>query len=1316
MEVVSQAAEYGFSEKNLNTAIKNRGNISRLKNFFSKAQEGAELTVGFFGGEILSDTDKNSFSDLVTDWLKNYFSKSEFNVVNAGKKATDVLCDMYRMDGEMLSHRPDLVIIESSYNDFSSEPYEGLLRKVLSSGAAVIVLSCCCQNVVALCEHYGLPLIDIGDGVLKSEATDRQKITALITEYFLSDVIGDEKNGGDDTLPDALFSELYQKTITSSYCMIIPFDAGSFNIYNDCDLFENGWISCGSKPLRFDARNAKEVHLMVLFSSDENMGSAEIEVNGHKTVVDCHVENGNEYVKAVKIFSSDTPQYASIRITPKDADKNFIFLRVGVAYDYEEQTDFGNQALQNELIAKSCAYFDDTVAVLCDERPDFDVKEADRVIGFLRNSGYYVHKITVKELCSKKKDKIGAFLIIPNASSVPAVCAAHIDNYWKQGGLVLTLGGVLFAKYVDMVDGKWQEIPLNDNEFDAALSGKTAPIAIEGITPTYKTYKCNNVTEFFGMENIGGCGTPFRIEKPLRVVSPVVRPKGDGYRMDRKNRFIPLVGIGGKSDRTPGNLGTAAFIMLSDTMGHLPTTAGNRVGNVSDTTCGSLIASIGITDQNLMDISGVPETLLFMLSRMKRGLFIFEGGADKYAYNKGDRIVFGAKVLNISQDFKNVTVKISVDDGEKTVYQYEKNGLTAPRKYTEFEFCCDCIELDKCTVKCELLYDGSVIDNVEQEMQAYTPCHSNDPDDFVRVEKDNFVLKGKKWYPFAINYWPIYCPSIERNEYWKGWLDKSNYIPDEVEKDLICLEKSGINCLFIRLDGVAFQRIDTTFKDFLLRCRDHNMKILLSYPNATCPVYYNSDAFRKMMELFGLVNDPIVFSHDISWEIGHQPASFLYRNYWDKPWAEWLEERYGSIENAEKDFGVKVDRTPDGRITIPRDEELISEGPWKVKVAAYRRFIEDYYSRLWNEAVGDMKKIDPNHLTSFRRGVLVNRSMAYNITNKHTDYSSLEGYYIDLGERDYHISCSHTALMRMLNNGRPIIWSEYGLSLTGRSWEALFWDHEKEEPFDYRIEMARDYTNQFIRMFKQMDVKGTSPWWWPGGFRTGEMSDNGFCGPDGVLRSYAKDYISSHEWFLKDRPEKKAHTVVVDPENFARGYHYLCTDILWKESIKAEENGCMLKTVTEATGTTSADVPLKAIGNVPYNGTNPPKYLNGEFNFVRLRIGDKIFEVSRNGRVEVPENAPVYIALGAGNLKEAKWLSPKNNSLGGVYFVSHSKSDVFVKIPIENDTEFLGDAFSAEALLANGFADNTHIALHLEAENRARFGEIFEFDVVVKKQ
>lgn len=1348
--IITTATNDGLSEELLKSAVIGKGNNARLKSFYKRAEAGEELTVGFFGGSVTEGAgskDGKSYANNVYGWLKDNFPKAKLKLLNCGKGATGSMVGVHRMNEELLAHRPDLIFVDFSVNDAleqlrdgveSREAYEGVIRKAVGCGAAVVVLCLCDRdkNTLAdlhceIAEHYGVPAVSMVDGIYPLVENGRlswsdysidsvhptnygHRLISHILEYALSSIYEDDDRNIDDIMPKALFSDVYDNASMARFGNVIPFYWGDFKRYDGFKQFGDGWISDGTKPICFEVKNAKEVHLMILYSPDENMGSADIDANGQKTTVDCHFKNGwGDKALAVKIFSSDSPEYVRVTVTPKSADKKFVMLRICKTYDYEFETgNLSKEELSNEFIAKSGADFDKTVAVLCDERPGFDEKETERVIAFLRKNDYYVHKISVDYLCTKHKEKIGAFLLIPNASSVPAVCSAAIDNYRKQGGLIFTLGGVLFAKYVDKVDGKWAEIPLKDNEFDAVLSGKTAPIVIEGITPTYKTYRCNNATRFFEIENIGGKGTAFKPDTEVNFVSPVARPDGGGFGMERTDRFIPLVGICGESDRTPDCVGTAAFMMLSDTRGHLPTTAGNRVGNVSDTTCGSLVASIGITEQNVMDVDGLPETMLFMLSKMREGLFIFEGGADKFAYDKKDSVKFGAKIMNISQDFKRVTVKISVMKGAEIAYHFEKSLLTTPRKFTEFEFFFDDFKTDNYTVKCELIYNGNVIDEVSQELSVYTPCSSDNPDDFVKVVNDDFVLNNQKWYPFGINYWPLYCPSIERNQYWMGWLDKSNYIPVEVEKDLTCMERLGFNCLFLRLEGGAFSRYESSFKDFLIRCRNHNFKISLSYPNATCPVYYYSEAFKEVMERFDLVNDPTLFSHDISWEIGHQPASPLYTNYWDLPWKEWLEERYGSVENAEKDFGVGVNRTPDGRVTVPVYEELVDEGPWNVKTAAYRRFIGDYYSKLWNIAVTDMKKIDPNHLISFRRGVLTPHSMAFNISNKHTDYSSLEGYYIELGERDYHISCAHTALMQMLNGNRPVIWSEYGISLTGRSWEALFWDHEKEGPLDSRMQLVNDYINQFIKMFKTMNVKGTTPWWWPGGFRTGEMSDNGFCGPDGALREYAKNFVNSKEWFLKERDEKKYHTVTVDPEDYARSYHYLCTEILWKESMLAEKDDCVLKTVSEATGTTSENVPLKAVGNVAYNGTNPPKYLNGEFNFVTLRAGDKMFEVDRNAVVILPKDKPIFITLGAGNLNEAKWLAPENAKTGGVYFVSADKSDVAVKIPIKHNTDYLSDTESAETLFIENLSEKLHISLHFEAENRAKFGEIFEFDII----
>ena len=39
--------------------------------------------------------------------------------------------------------------------------------------------------------------------------------------------------------------------------------------------------------------------------------------------------------------------------------------------------------------------------------------------------------------------------------------------------------------------------------------------------------------------------------------------------------------------------------------------------------------------------------------------------------------------------------------------------------------------------------------------------------------------------------------------------------------------------------------------------------------------------------------------------------------------------------------------------------------------------------------------------------------------------------------------------------------------------------------------------------------------------------------------------------------------------------------------------------IDETTDRTSADEPVIAVGNRPYNGANPPKYLNAEFNTLR---------------------------------------------------------------------------------------------------------------------
>lgn len=48
------------------------------------------------------------------------------------------------------------------------------------------------------------------------------------------------------------------------------------------------------------------------------------------------------------------------------------------------------EMLHNQTLAEETVYYNKTITVICDERPGFDIKEARRIINFLRENGYFV--------------------------------------------------------------------------------------------------------------------------------------------------------------------------------------------------------------------------------------------------------------------------------------------------------------------------------------------------------------------------------------------------------------------------------------------------------------------------------------------------------------------------------------------------------------------------------------------------------------------------------------------------------------------------------------------------------------------------------------------------------------------------------------------------------------------------------------------------------------------------------------------------------------------------------------------------------------
>ena len=148
------------------------------------------------------------------------------------------------------------------------------------------------------------------------------------------------------------------------------------------------------------------------------------------------------------------------------------------------------------------------------------------------------------------------------------------------------------------------------------------------------------------------------------------------------------------------------------------------------------------------------------------------------------------------------------------------------------------------------------------------------------------------------------------------------------------------------------------------------------------------------------------------------------------------------------------------------------------------------------------------------------------------------------------------------------------------------------------------------------------------------------------------------------------------------------------------------------TGTDSSREPVVAVGNRPYNGHNPPKYLDAEFN--RLQVLDRSGrwqEVRSGATITVAASAPVKARAGVGNIQEATWLAPisAGRRPGGVFLAAAPGSAIDCRQPIPADTPYLADADLGEFTLASGVVGRVRVVLRMNVDGRVWFGEARDF-------
>jgi hypothetical protein len=804
------------------------------------------------------------------------------------------------------------------------------------------------------------------------------------------------------------------------------------------------------------------------------------------------------------------------------------------------------------------------------------------------------------------------------------------------------------------------------------------PPVIDTLSPAYKLYPNGNAASLddaAGRAILNG----FSLPMPGTVWSCHPRPQGTGFAKARKWRWVPLVQTRGADGEVSGTLATLTI-------------------NEAAPLTGSLVACITAGDDSYAGRPDVVPTVTQLIARMLRGVFLYEGGAQYYAYFDGEAVRLGARVANYGRAAApELTVELAVTDGDgQEVFSRRLPVAAEPGQTVPVEATWERGETpgDEYRVVTRLLGGETVLDSLEHPLLIWRPKATPQ---YVTTRDGDFHQGQRKWFPHGTNYMPSSECGIEDGEYFEYWLDSQPYDPVVTERDLARIAAAGMNMVSV---FVYHRSIESrNLLDLLARCERHGLKANLSLRPGT-PLDFQWPQMGEIITRYRLAEMDNLFAYDLAWEpvFGGYEA----RRRWDPQWAEWVIERYGSIESAEKDWGVPISRAG-GVPTGPSDQQVSTDGEWRVMVAAYRRFVDDLLSRAHLEAAQKIRSVDPHHLLSFRMNVAGDptagaAAMAYDFAAlaKSVDIMEPEGYG-RIGDLERVLPGAFTAAYARLGAPtRPVMWAEFGNNV---------WDQARMTQDEGRLAFTAQFYRDFLTVAHHSQANGTVSWFYPGGYRWNERSDFGLINPDGTWREVTRVIHELAPQMTTERPEPGPIVEFrVDRDADARGMQGIWARI-GADFLAAVREGRHPVLVSDGHGQTSAARPVVAVGNRPYDGSNPPKYLNAEFNRLEvLGARGQWVAVERDGQeVAVRPGQPVRLRASVGNIGWATWLAA--DGPGRAYLATTEGSAAAVRVPIPAEVPRLGNADLPEFEVPSPGAGNAQLIFEMLADERARFGE-----------
>ncbi len=340
------------TEDMIRRAVVNPGNTARLADAMKRAQAGEKITIGTIGGSIpqgtAASTTDERYANRALQWWAKAFPKAQLDFVNAGIGATDSYIGVHRVDADLLSKKPDVVIVEFSVNDTDAalnlQTYDSLVRKILQAEnhPAVILLFTTQEDGTSLQDThmqigsaYNLPMISYKNAVLPEieagkftwkdispdnihpNSVGHGIIGELLWSYFNSVYAKlDQIDTSDLTFTATpVTKDLYAKGQLLDSKTLTPKTMQGFEQAEVSNQFPNDWTTKEGGELTFEVTGSN-IGVLYYKTVDGKSGQYCVYVDDRLIqVLDGDFTGGwGNYAQAQQVYTSDTPSTHTVTI------------------------------------------------------------------------------------------------------------------------------------------------------------------------------------------------------------------------------------------------------------------------------------------------------------------------------------------------------------------------------------------------------------------------------------------------------------------------------------------------------------------------------------------------------------------------------------------------------------------------------------------------------------------------------------------------------------------------------------------------------------------------------------------------------------------------------------------------------------------------------------------------------------------------------------------------------------------------------------------------------------------------------------------